>query len=354
MRRAWLLPLLFACRSEPAEPEAPRTTPGPLAVENLRHEIETLAAQGSLRKPALIELLLVEAQFLAAYSAYDRALELSETGAEDAESLLVRARVHAALHRFSEAVVDLDRAEALGAETDVERAAIRVATGRAEEAIPALEREARAERGFAPLSGLANAYAAAGRYADADRTYLEAWARLRTTSPFPYAWLDFTRGVMWSEHAGDRALGATLIARAVARLPEYAAANLHLARAEADRGQRSAAIVRAVAQARAAPEDPEPYELLAELDLQIGDRDARAAALDAARSRYQALLARHPLAFAERAAELFLVTGDPGRAFALAESNLANRRTEQARDLMIRAGLATGRIEEARARVQRR
>jgi hypothetical protein len=64
----------------------------------------------------------------------------------------------------------------------------------------------------------------------------------------------------------------------------------------------------------------------------------------AARQRFEALLARQPLAFADHAAEFYLGAGaDPARAWLLAQQNLANRATDRAIALELRAAQATGR-----------
>ena len=51
----------------------------------------------------------------------------------------------------------------------------------------------------------------------------------------------------------------------------------------------------------------------------------------AARSGFETLLSKHPLAFADHGAEFYSGSGrDPGRAFELAQVNLANRPTLRA------------------------
>ncbi len=59
---------------------------------------------------------------------------------------------------------------------------------------------------------------------------------------------------------------------------------------------------------------------------------------------------RHPLAFADHAAERYLGPGaDPGRAWVLAPQNLAARQTTRAFALAIAAACATGRDRDAAA-----
>ena len=67
-----------------------------------------------------------------------------------------------------------------------------------------------------------------------------------------------------------------------------------------------------------------------------------------ARRRFEALLARHPAAFADHAAEFYLGPGrDPQRAWTWARANLSERGTRRAYELAIRAAEATGRAGEA-------
>jgi hypothetical protein len=74
-----------------------------------------------------------------------------------------------------------------------------------------------------------------------------------------------------------------------------------------------------------------------------------------ARQRFEWVLARHALAFADHAAEFYLGPGvDAERAWVLAQLNLANRETDRAVALAIRAAGATGRDLEAGLSLKRR
>jgi hypothetical protein len=72
--------------------------------------------------------------------------------------------------------------------------------------------------------------------------------------------------------------------------------------------------------------------------------DPRAAQLLAdARAGWERYLAAYPAAFGDHAARFYLgVGGDPARALALAEANLANRDTAEAAALVVDAALAAG------------
>jgi hypothetical protein len=76
--------------------------------------------------------------------------------------------------------------------------------------------------------------------------------------------------------------------------------------------------------------------------------DAAEARLAHVAARYAELVDRHPEAYAEHAGWFYLdERQDPGRALALARTNLAVRRTERAYELAILAALAAGHREEA-------
>jgi tetratricopeptide (TPR) repeat protein len=310
------------------------TTSGAIAVANLEHGI---ARHGD------VDLLLERARFLGDHEALDRAAAAAEASAATAESLLRRARTRAAVHRFTDALADAEAAARAGARPDragAVRTSVLVATGRADEVVPELECLAALRPGFATAGALAGAYGAVGRFAEADALYQAALAELDTTSPFPYAWTEFARGVMWAEQAGDPARGEAAYRRALAYLPQFAAANLHLAEIEAARGDLGAALARLAPVADATPE-PEVLALLGQLHVRTGQRELGRAEIEQARRRFESLLERHALAFADHAAEFYLGPGaDPARADALARVNLANRPTPRARALARRAAEA--------------
>lgn len=316
-----------------ARAPAYETTSGAIAFENLDFQIAQHAAD-----PAVDELWLVRARFLADYDALDRGASAAGLPAEGGEQLLRRARARAAVHRFNEALADLATAERDGAAAAAvfrARVAVRIAQGAADEVIPALEAAARREPGFATASMLATAYAGAERYADADREFGAALAALDTTSPFPYAWLCFARGTMWAEQAGDATRGAVHLQKALAYLPQFVAARLHLAEIDVHAGRVAAAERRLAPIAHSG--DPEVLALLGNLRA-AADPARGALEIAAAGERFETLLARQPLAFADHAAEFYLGAGaDPARARQLAAANLAERSTRRARALADRA-----------------
>jgi tetratricopeptide (TPR) repeat protein len=320
------------------------TTDSAIAIANLDHLIAQEASTGTGE-----ELLLLRATLLADYEALDSVAALTES-ASTAEGLLRRARCRSAVHRFAEALADTDAARLGGAKTskvDATRASVLVAVGRAKEVIPTLESDVVRRPGFASYSTLAMAYGSVGRVREADGLYEVAIQSLDTTSPFPYAMLYFARGLMWSEQAGDRQLGEAMYARAVHFVPEFAAANIHLAELEVVRNDMMSAIAR-LERVVAKSQEPEALALLGQLHIQSGQEARGRQEVADARQRYEGLLAKHPQAFADHAAEFYLGAGaNAERAWALARDNLSQRPTRRAHLLAIRAAHATHRTTEA-------
>jgi tetratricopeptide (TPR) repeat protein len=345
---AWLATALAGCGGTSGKPvpvpSLRPTTSGAIAVANLDDQI---ARRGD--EPGVEELLLLRARFLADDEALDRAVASTERRFETGRDLLRRAQVRSAAHRFAEALADLEEAERTGAEREavgVLRASILVASGRGSEVISQLETGVARHPGFALRSALAGAYAAVGRRPEADRLYVAALADLDTTSPFPYAWIEFARGGMWSEPGGDSIRAEAAFARALTYLPKFVGASVHLAALEAERGDLDSARKR-LERVVASTEEPEALALLGELHRATGDPLRGRQEIALARRRYESLLARYPLAFADHAAEFYLGPGtDPQRAWVLARRNLAARRTDRAVALELRAARASGHAGE--------
>jgi len=318
-----MLLMLTACSKA-----APAATSGAIAIENLDGQI---AQRGD--EPGVEELLLTRARFLGDYEALDRASTMAENRSRTAGDLLRRARARSAVHRFSDALADADAAERAGANDDdiaALRASVLVATGRAGEVLAQLEARVAHRPGFATRSALAGAYAAVDRFDDADRAYVEALADLDTSLPFPHAWIHFARGLMWTERARDSTRGEASYRQALAYLPEFATANIHLAEIELGRGEVPSALAR-LERVVAASGEPEALGLLGAWHVRTGQPERGWREIARARQRFEWLLVRHPLAFADHAAEFYLGPGaDADRAFSLARQNLSNRETDRA------------------------
>jgi tetratricopeptide (TPR) repeat protein len=348
--RAWVVAMASSTgtmsleRPEPGRERA--TTASSIALANLDARI----ARGGDRAE-LVNLLLLRARFLSDEGALDRAERLAEEDPATPGDLLTRARARSALHRFREALEDVRMAEHLGgAEHDLlaVRASILIALGRADEVLGPLEAWVGRRPGVASWSALASAYAAVERFEEADHAFARALDGLDTTLPFPAAWIEFARGTMWAEAAHEPSRGTSHLSRAVVLLPEFVAAELHLAEIERSSGAVEAATQRLERIAHVAT-DPEALALLGMLHADAGELDRGFCEILLAAQRWEDLLSRHPLAYADHAAEFYLGPGgDPARAWAWARTNLANRRTRHALELAARAATASGRASEAR------
>lgn len=327
------------------------TTSGAIAIENLDQQIRQAGNEAGVE-----ELLLVRSRFLGDYVALDRASALGEGRSITARDLLLRARTRAAVHRFADALADVDMAERAGGKADeisALRASIFVAVGRGNEVIPQLEATEVRNPGFASRTALALAYGAVGRLDDADRLYAEALSALDTTLPFPYASIYFARGLMWSEQGGDQVRAEVLYRNALAYVPEFVTASIHLAEIEALSGRTELAIER-LGNVVQSSNEPEAVALLGVLHLRLGESTRGTQEITEARRLFESLLTRDPLAFADHGAEFYLGPGaDPERAWVLARQNLANRQTARAAGLAIKAAEASGRYVDACALLRR-
>jgi tetratricopeptide (TPR) repeat protein len=327
-----------------ADPIQP-TTAGSIAIANLDQQIAQAQDESGVE-----DLLLLRSQFLADYEALDRAGVLAEGRLETSRDLLRRARTRAARHQFADALADLASAESKGAiaeQTAQARASILIATGHADQVVSRLEVNLIRHPGFASRSQLAAAFAALGHVDDADRLYAAAVHDLRTTLPFPYAWIYFARGLMWEEVGHDRGRAEEMYKRALAYVPEFVAANIDLAELEMMRGDRPDAEDRLLKVIRIANE-PEAHALLGTLYFQQGEQAKGEKESLLARQRFESLLDSNLLAFADHAAEFYLGAGhDPERAWNLAKINLANRETNRSVALAIKAAEESGRYADA-------
>jgi tetratricopeptide (TPR) repeat protein len=182
-----------------------------------------------------------------------------------------------------------------------------------------------------------------GEFEEAERTYLQALRKYPDVSPFSLAWVCFQLGVLWGESvpAPQANRAAQWYRTAIDYLPCYVKARVHLAEIYLDRGEIGDA--RALLEPVLESCDPEVYWRLADVAGAAGDSAEAAMQLQAAQSGFEALLAKHPLAFADHGAEFYAGSGgDPARAFELARLNLANRPTLRAFEQAHATALAAG------------
>lgn len=337
-------------------PTAARTTAPELAVKNLDAQIAgyegLLAASPNdvERAQAVVDRLLTRAQFLGQPDDFTSALEITarvvNANPNVAAAHSLRSRVLSAVHRWEDALAELDEARRLGADpvaVQRSRDAIELATGHADlgAALARADAWVAESPGVGSHGARANTLWKMGRFEEADRAFVDAMATYRDVAPWVVAWSDFQRGVMWSESANRPDLAEPLYRAAVERLPRYQVAVVHHAELLARSGRVDEAVAHLEAVATGAG-DPEARGLLSQL---VATRDAsRADALKReALTLYEGLLIAHRSAYAEHGAEFFLnVAHDPTRALTLALENLADRPTSGAFELAVTAAQAAG------------
>jgi hypothetical protein len=322
----------------------PSATDGEIAAINLesaRRRAWARFAQDA-RLPGVAEAVVdkerLAAQFLGDLGALDRLDALASQFAcvdASARAAFVHAEVASTVHRFDDARRHLALAalmggpgeeierhaltidQACGVELDVvlaERRRIATASGRLEDLVP-----------------LGALLADLERFAEADAVYRQAFCAYDDVSPFPPAWVCFQLGMLWGElvPVPDPNLAALWYRRAIAYLPGYVKARVHLAEICASQDQTGDA--EALLLPALSSRDPEVRWRLADvLSAQQRFEEAETQ-LDAARTGFEELLGKHLLAFADHAAEFYAGSGaDRRRALELARANVANRPTRRA------------------------
>lgn len=333
-----------------ATPVWPPTTSGTIALLNLNAQIEsddTKVTVSIAEKIASIERLLLLGRFCRRIADNERALGLAEQlvrdSLGDAEAYLARAQTKATFHLFSAALTDLDQALKAGIDqqrVDDERATVLQAIGRYDEALQIRQAAARRSRTFETAAALATLHAERRDLDLAEQFFDESRTRYRGVSPFPLAMLDFQRGHLW--HAEKQHTRAqTWYVAALKRMPEFAPALGHMAEIEAAQGEVEIAIAR-LRRVASISDDPEfPAQLSCLLKASGRTEEARCL-FTASAARYDELTREHLAAFADHAAEFWLLNGaDPVRALQYAKVNFAVRKTSRAQDLLNRAILAS-------------
>ena len=287
---------------------------------------------------AVVDHERLAAQFLGDLDALDRldalACEFAEVD-DSYRAALVRAEAASTAHRFAAAREQLARAALLGAPSEaIERATLTIdqACGVELEAVLAERRRlASASDRLEDLVPLGAVLADLERFDEADAVYQQALDSYDGISPFPLAWVCFQLGMLWGElvPVPDPDRAALWYQRAIAYLPGYVKARVHLAEIYASQG-RTGEAEELLLPALSSP-DPEVRWHLADVLRAQGKLDEADTQLDAARRGFDELLGKYLLAFADHAAEFYAGSGnDHPRALELARANVANRPTRRA------------------------
>jgi tetratricopeptide (TPR) repeat protein len=338
------------------DPPCPSATDGEIAAINLESARRRAWARFTqdARLPGVAEAVVdherLAAQFLGDLEALDRLEALAAQFArvdESCRAALVQAEVASTLHRFDDAQGHLARAARMGGPREaIERHSLTIdqACGLKLDAVLAARRQIAATSGrledLVPLGAL---LADLGRFAEADAVYRRALYSYGDVSPFPLAWVCFQLGMLWGELVPepDPNLAALWYRRAIAYLPAYVKARVHLAEIYMSQGQSGDA--EALLLPALSSRDPEVRWRLGDVLIAQERLEEAKTQLYAARFGFEELLDRHLLAFADHAAEFYAGSGnDLRRALELARANVANRPTrralEQAHAIAVRAG----------------
>jgi tetratricopeptide (TPR) repeat protein len=322
----------------------PPATDGEIAAINLESSRRSAWARFAqdARLPGAAETVVererLAAQFLGDLDALDRLEALASQFARADDSFraaLVHAEVASTVHRFEDARGHLARAAVLGGPREaIERHTLTIdqACGqRLDVALAARRRIVTATGRLDDLVPLGALLADLERFTEADEIYRQAFSSYNDASPFPLAWVSFQLGVLWGEVVPepDPNHAAGWYRRAIAYVPAYVRARVHLAEIYTSQGQTGDAETLLLPALSSG--DPEVRWRLADvLNAQARFEEAKTL-LDTARSGFDALLERHLLAFADHAAEFYVGSGnDCHRALSLARANVANRPTRRA------------------------
>ena len=297
-------------------------------------------------------------QFVGDVSALDRlallAAQLNQAEPVSARTRLIQAQVASIAHRFSDARHYLAEAEIDGAPVpDVDRLRLTIdqACGNDLDCVlDARRRIATETGGLEDFVALASLLADLRDFDAADRAYKQALQAYRDVSPFPIARVCFQLGILWAELTPEPnpARAAQWYRQAIAILPMYTKARLHLAEICSAEGNFSEAeeLLRRVM----AIGDPEVDWRLADVLADQEKFEESEERMKAAHSGFESLLERHLLAFADHGAEFYAGSGGGlPRALHLARINADNRPTlraiEQAHKVAILADDAAAAFE---------
>jgi tetratricopeptide (TPR) repeat protein len=321
----------------------PAATDGEIATINLESACRSAWARYA-RDPrlpgvaeAIVELERLALQFLGDLDALDRLDALASTFSlvdDSSCAALVQAEVSSTAHHFVEARGHLARAALLGGVREaIERQTLAIdqACGVELEAVLAVRQRIATSGRLEDLVPLGAVLADLERFPEADGVYRRAFHSYNDISPLPLAWVCFQLGMLWGELVPEPAptRAALWYRRALAYLPGYVKARVHLAEIYNSQGHTDGAeelLLPALSSG-----DPEVHWRLADVLIAQERFEDAQSHLEAARRGFEELLGRHLLAFADHGAEFYAGSGnDHRRAIELARINFVNRPTRRA------------------------
>jgi tetratricopeptide (TPR) repeat protein len=337
-------PIAISAEDSGVKGKRPTTTSWSIAGSNLDAQIADGEKKNAYEPDAqaqLVAFYLTRGQTLANVADYEKAEALGAGGVKsfpkNGTTHLTHAQTLGALHLFDEEAKELDEAAKLGAPPERvtgARIGMLMAIGRYDEAQKLLGPIVEAS----PATAMVTVAVLRGHMQKPDEAE-GLFERARTTivdvSPFPVAWMDFQRGSLL-EVAGKEKEARGYYLEALEAIPVYAHAAVHAS--ITDPPERAIERLEAL---RTVSTDPDVLAALAEAHKRAKhDADAKKAT-EAARARYDELVAKHPEAYRDHAARFYLASGnDPKKALEYAEKNAKLRPTEEAIDLWMAAAAA--------------
>jgi tetratricopeptide (TPR) repeat protein len=304
----------------------------------------------------IVELEQMTAQFLGDFCAFDRLDAMVEQfvhlGEDPSRTGLIRAQVAAGTHRFHEARDYLKDAQAYG---NLWEAASRLQLSIDQACGDELHTVLKSRRRLAGESGrledlvpLGALLADLGEFNEAEHAYVQALMAYQNVSPFPLAWVCFQLGSLWGELVPEpqSTRAEKWYRKAIDYVPSYVKARVHLSEILLGDGRFEDA--EALLSPVASSGDPEVNWRLADVMVAMGKLADAELQMQSARSGFEDILEKHPLAFADHGAEFYSGSGnDAGRAFELARINLQNRPTLRAFEQAYETAMESGQSDAA-------
>ncbi|MEM7645657.1 MAG: tetratricopeptide repeat protein [Pseudomonadota bacterium] len=321
-----------------------RTTLGHRAIKNLDGRIlgieKVLAKMPKDRQAPLKKKLMSSFQtrmtFLGTFDDLEKAEKLVDTKSFDKDQILTNISFFMTTHQFDKAETEIARlSQKSGTELSAKGHWASVNMARGKNLAQAREDQLRilgVHKSYANYVALAGIEMELGEYKEAEKYFKKSIEVYRGTSPFAPAYTHFQLGVMFGEKIFDLHRAKLHYKEAMAYLPQYVKARVHLSEIYMVEGKTQEALqllldVRDV-------QDPEVKATIAEIYLSMGKNKEAKPYLAQAAEDYEVLLQNYELAFGDHGAEFFMGVGDnPKRALKLALRNLENRKSQGAFEL---------------------
>ncbi len=337
----------------PAYPSTIRqqpTTPGETYRANLDARIESLSARhveqpGGPWSATLAALHFHRFKVIGRVDDLDRSLavigERLDANPEDLRARQIRAHVLAGMHRFEDALRDLERGDRPSEEL---RMQIALATGDYAAIQNEFDSILQPTGDFYRTVLRGNLAMLDGRLDTASVLFLRAQQIYDDSNPYPLAWLHTQQGIALLR-TGDCVGASRFFQAAVDRLPDYYLAVEHLAECERRTGRYDSARAR-YSKVIQQTGQPEFIAALADLEREAGNGERADRLDDRAEREWNRLLQRHAATFGDHAVDFFLERGQPERALGLARDIIERRRDVLSLALHARVAFENDRADE--------